>query len=105
MLRLTRPIILGLVLLTTPVAAQAGWRAPPPHTGPRDAPPPPLEERPRNRPGHVWVGGHHDYRRGHYVWVGGHLVRERRGRDWNDGRWERHEDHWDYHRGEWRPHR
>jgi len=98
-----KQIILGLALISVPVGAQAAWR---PHRGgPHEPPPAVVVETPRSRPGHVWVGGHHEWRHGHYVWVGGRLVRERRGYDWDDGRWEHHEDHWDYHNGGWRAHR
>lgn len=101
-------LVLTLVLvtasaITTPAAAQGGWRA---HRGgPHDPPPAVIVETPHSRPGYVWVGGHHEWRHRHYVWVGGRLARERRGHDWEDGRWDRHDDHYDWHRGGWRMHR
>jgi hypothetical protein len=100
-----KQMALGLFLFASPMVAQAGWRDGPHHAGPREAPPPPIEERAASRPGYVWSGGHHEWRHGHYVWVSGRLMRERRGRDWDDGRWERHDDHYDWHAGGWRRHR
>ena len=91
--------VLALALLVSlPTAAQAAWRHRP---GPHDPPPAIVVEEPRSRPGHVWVGGHHEWRHGHYVWVNGRLVRERRGHRWEDGRWDHHDDHYDWHRGGW----
>jgi hypothetical protein len=96
-------LVLGVVLLCSPMAAFAEWRAAPPQHGPRDAPPSPREERRVERRGYVWNGGYYGYRHNRYSWTPGRLVHERRGRDWQDGRWERHDDHYDWYRGEWRP--
>jgi len=97
-----KQVVLCLAMLGTPAGAHAEWR---PHRGPHEPPPAIIVETPRSRSGYHWVGGHHEWRHGHYVWVGGYLVRERRGYDWEDGRWERHDDHWDWHHGGWRSHR
>jgi len=61
------------------------------HDGPREAPPPPREERVIVRPGYSWNAGHYEWRHHRYVWVHGRHIRERRGYDW--------------YRGEWHPHR
>jgi hypothetical protein len=100
-----KQIALGLVLFSAPTVANAGWRAVPAHNGPREPPPPPIEEHPHARAGFVWSSGHHEWRHGHYVWMSGRPVRMHRGHDWYDGRWEHHEDHYDWHRGGWRAHR
>jgi len=96
--------LLGLLLLglTGPVARAAVVVI---HDGPRDAPPPVVEEHYGPRRGYVWVGGHHAWRHHHYVWTRGHYVRERRGYEYAPGRWDRHDDHYDWHEGEWHPHR
>jgi hypothetical protein len=75
------------------------------HNGPRDAPPPIVEEHPAPRRGYVWVGGHHRWHRHHYRWTRGHYVRERRGYEYAPGRWEHHDDHYDWYDGEWHPRR
>jgi len=100
-----KQVVLGMFLAVSPAVANAQWREPPPIHGPRDPPPPPVDEHPRERAGFVLVGGHHEWRHGRYYWVGGHFVRVRRGRDWYDSRWQRHGDHWDYYPGGWRAHR
>jgi hypothetical protein len=68
---------------------------------PREPPPAVRVEVSEPRPGYVWVGGHHRYRRDHYVWTRGRYQHERRGRGWRDGAWERHDDHYDWRRGGW----
>src|SRR5450432_4201709 len=93
---------LALSLLTGPLASAAVVFV---HDGPRDAPPPPVEEHYAPRHGYVWVGGHHQWRHRHYVWSRGRYAHERRGYDWAPGRWEHHEDHYEWHDGEWHPHR
>jgi hypothetical protein len=93
---------LALSLLTGPLASAAVVIV---HDGPRDAPPPPVEEHYAPRRGYVWVDGHHQWRHRHYVWSRGRYAHERRGYDWAPGRWEHHEDHYDWHDGEWHPHR
>jgi len=75
------------------------------HNGPRDAPPPLVEEHPVPRRGYIWVGGHHRWRHHHYVWTRGYYVRERRGYDYVPGHWEHHDEHYDWYDGEWHPHR
>jgi hypothetical protein len=100
-----KQMVLGLFLAVSPAVAHAEWREAPPAHGPREPPPPVVEEHPRARGGFIWVGGHHEWRHGHYFWVSGHLVRVRRGQEWSDGRWQRHGDHWDWYSGGWRPRR
>jgi hypothetical protein len=73
--------------------------------GPREAPPPLVEEHPAPRRGYVWVGGHHRWHRHHYVWTRGYYARERRGYEYVPGHWEPHGEHYDWYDGEWHPHR
>jgi hypothetical protein len=96
--------LLGLMLLgfTGPIAQAAVVVI---HDGPRDPPPPVVEEHYGPRRGYVWVGGHHAWRHHHYVWTRGHYVRERRGYEYAPGRWERRDDRYEWHDGEWHPHR
>ena len=52
------------------------------------APPAPRHEVvPAARPGHVWSGGHYEWRGNQYVWVPGHWVTARQGYEWRDARW------------------
>src|SRR5262245_17695382 len=58
---------------------------------PRDAPPPPREERHEvRREVFVWVGGRWYWRRRdhRWEWLPGHWERERRGHRWREARWE-----------------
>src|SRR5258705_3195178 len=58
---------------------------------PREAPPPPREERQDARKvGFVWVGGRWDWsrRERRWEWLPGHWERERRGQRWREARWE-----------------
>src|SRR6185295_6390391 len=50
-------------------------------SGPREAPPPPREQR--------------------WEWISGRWERERRGRRWRDARWEQRGDEWVLIDGEW----
>src|SRR6185503_8072893 len=73
-------------------------------SGPREAPPPPREERHESaRRGFVWVGGRWDWRRREHrwEWVPGRWERERRGKRWRDARWEQRGDEWVLIDGEW----
>jgi hypothetical protein len=72
--------------------------------GPRDAPPPPREERHEaRREGFVWLGGRWDWsRRDHrWDWIPGHWERERRGQRWREAKWERRGDEWALIDGGW----
>jgi len=73
--------------------------------GPREAPPPLIEEHPAPRRGYVWVGGHHAYRHRRYHWMPGHYVRERPRAEYVPGHWDRHDDHYDWYDGGWHPRR
>src|SRR5262245_1470922 len=71
--------------------------------GPREAPPPPREERHEVRRGYVWVSGHWDWNRRErrWDWIGGRLERERRGQRWREARWEQRGDEWVLIDGQW----
>src|SRR5205814_9202146 len=56
--------------------------------GPREAPPPPREERHEARRGYVWVGGRRDWQRRRWEWIPGRWEPERRGRRWREARGE-----------------
>ena len=76
--------------------------APPVNAGPpREAPPPPKEERIAKRRGFVWINGYWDWRGGQYVWVAGHWDREQRGKRWRGHHWEHKGDQWVRVDGSW----
>lgn len=77
-------------------------RTPPIYQGPRDAPPPPRDERIERRDGYVWVRGHHEWRGDRYEWIPGHLEPQRAKLRWTDGHWDRRDDRWVWVEGEWR---
>jgi hypothetical protein len=76
-------------------------RVPPPGAGPREAPPPPRDERYDARPGFVWVRGHWDWKNGKYEWVAGHWERERAGKRWREARWEPRDGYYVRIDGDW----
>jgi hypothetical protein len=55
---------------------------------PREAPPPPREERVAARAGFTWQPGRWDWRRGKWEWMSGHWEKERHGKKWRQARWE-----------------
>jgi len=71
--------------------------------GPREAPPPPRDERHDRRDGYVWVTGRWDWKRREHKWdwVAGHYERERAGKRWRDARWDRRGDEWVLVDGDW----
>jgi hypothetical protein len=94
-----RKILLAAMLaasfgsIATPANADIIVRvAPPPHR---------LEVTPSPRPGHVWVGGHWDWRNERHQWVKGSWVRERRGYHYNQPAWSQRDGNWHLARGSW----
>ena len=68
----------------------------------RIAPPPPRTEAiPAPRQGHVWSGGHWEWRRGQHRWVAGNWIRERRGYHYNQPTWAERDGRWSMQRGNW----
>ena len=55
---------------------------------PREAPPPPREERAALRAGFTWQSGRWDWRHGKWEWLPGHYEKERHGKKWREARWE-----------------
>ncbi|MGE0397335.1 MAG: IPT/TIG domain-containing protein [Kofleriaceae bacterium] len=76
---------------------------PPPvaNDGPREAPPPPRDEKHDARAGYVWVAGEWDWKNGKYEWIAGHWERERANKEWRPGRWEQREGRWQRTPGNW----
>jgi hypothetical protein len=69
----------------------------------RVAPPAPrVEIIPSPRRGHVWVGGHWDWRNRQHQWVPGTWIRERRGYQYNQPTWQERNGRWHMERGGWR---
>ncbi|MEO8706425.1 MAG: hypothetical protein ABI867_40720, partial [Kofleriaceae bacterium] len=75
--------------------------APPPDTGPRDAPPAPRAEAHPAKAGHVWIGGRWKWQSNKWDWVSGHWERERAGKAWREGKWEKKGDYWVFVDGGW----
>jgi hypothetical protein len=75
--------------------------APPPSTGPREAPPPPRAETSGEKAGFVWIAGEWDWRGGKYEWIPGHWERERAGKRWRPSRWEQRDGVYTRTPGEW----
>jgi hypothetical protein len=75
----------------------------PPSSGdyPREAPPPPHEEKFEARAGFVWAGGRWDWRGGKWEWLPGHWEPERPGKRWNPGHWDHQGDRWVLVEGGW----
>ncbi len=72
---------------------------------PKDAPPPPLNERQGNspHPGFVWKAGYYRWTGNQYRWSLGHWVNPPRpGGVWMPGTWVKHEDHWEFKEGHWK---
>jgi hypothetical protein len=87
-----------------PPPAPTPTPTPPPiaNDRPRDAPPPPREEkRDAARAGYVWVAGEWDWKNGNYEWVPGHWERARANKEWRPSRWEQREGRWQRTPGEW----
>ncbi|HEX7840596.1 MAG TPA: hypothetical protein VF469_24120, partial [Kofleriaceae bacterium] len=73
-------------------------------SGPREAPPPPRDERHEaRREGFAWIGGRWDWnRREHrWAWLPGHWEREKHGHKWREARWEQRGDEWVLADGGW----
>jgi len=74
----------------------------PPGDRPREAPPPPREEkRDAARAGFAWVRGQWDWKGGKWDWVAGHWERERAGKKWRDVRWELRDGYYVRVDGDW----
>ena len=57
--------------------------------GPREAPPPPREERVAAKGrGWVWIQGNWDWRGGRWEWTAGRWEKVRRGKRWRANTWE-----------------
>jgi hypothetical protein len=69
--------------------------------GPREAPPPPREERQGPRAGFTWVTGRWDWRNGKWEWQAGRWEKERPGKRWNTGRWDKQGDRYVWVEGDW----
>ena len=67
-----------------------------------ESPPPPRDEAPRYRAGHVWVNGHWARIGGRWEWVRGKYVRERPGYVYVEGRWDRRPQGYVWIEGGWR---
>jgi len=68
---------------------------------PKEAPPPPREEKYDAKPGFVWVRGQWDWKAGKWEWVAGHWERERAGKKWRETRWEQRDGAYARIEGEW----
>jgi Skp family chaperone for outer membrane proteins len=68
---------------------------------PREAPPPPREEKYDARAGSVWVRGQWDWKGSKWDWVPGHWERERTGKKWRDVRWEQRDGYYVRDDGDW----
>ena len=84
-----------------PPADRDHRRESPPADVPREAPPPPHEEKVEARAGFVWAAGRWDWRGGKWEWLPGRLERERPGQRWNPGHWDHQSDHWVLVEGSW----
>ncbi|MCE9638198.1 MAG: hypothetical protein K8T90_21050, partial [Planctomycetes bacterium] len=68
---------------------------------PRQAPPAPRNERPRARPGYVFIPGRWDWKNGKWEWEAGRTEPERAGKKWREGRWEKKGDVYAFVDGAW----
>jgi hypothetical protein len=76
-------------------------REPPSGDYPREAPPPPREEKAEARAGFAWARGRWDWRAGKWEWLPGHWERERPGKQWREARWEPRDGAYVLIDGEW----
>ena len=66
-----------------------------------EAPPPPRQEAPQSRAGHVWVSGRWNWTNGNWAWVDGHWEREKANAVWIAGRWELQGNYYVWIDGRW----
>src|ERR1035437_1895278 len=93
------------IILTAMVAASYGSIATPATAAivVQIAPPPPRTEAPPPpRRGHVWVGGHWEWKNRHHQWVRGTWIRERRAYQYIQPTWAERDGRWYMERGNWR---
>ncbi len=65
----------------TPTASQADQSAP------TFAPPANRVEKPKPKPGFVWITGRYEWKQGRYVWISGHWERAKANQRWIPGHW------------------
>ena len=80
--------------IATPASAEIIVRVAPPEPRVEVAPPP--------RHGHVWVGGHWEWRNHRHHWIVGTWIRERIGYRYTQPNWVERDGHWHHARGSWR---
>ncbi len=101
-------VLVGAAIAAAPADTQAQprmRRKPVPvtrdHRGPQKPPPAPRAEKYAAKAGHVWVGGHWDWKADKWDWTPGHFERERAGKSWQPGKWVKRGDVYAWIPGRW----